>query len=184
VTDHIDLEEIRPDLETLLGDVLRSVLEEEAEVLPDGVDLPRSDDDAPPAVALLAIADDADASRLGVRVEVPGRLAHTLAARMFGTDEPETADLLDAVGELGNIAGGNVKALLFGATGSARLSLPSAVLVPAATPTVVPADIPAPTSVRAFVLGDVAELTLIPRMSGDDLVWPPVVRSEVLEGQP
>jgi Chemotaxis phosphatase CheX len=183
VTDHIDLEEVRPDLETLLGDVLRSVLEEESEVLPEGVDLPPSDDESPPAVALLAIADDADGSRLGVRVVVPGRLAHTLAARMFGTDEPETADLLDAVGELGNIAGGNVKALLFGAAGSARLSLPSAVLGAVVAPTAVPAEAPAPMSVRAFVLDDVAELTLIPQMSGEDLMWPPVVRSEVLEGQ-
>jgi Chemotaxis phosphatase CheX len=184
VTDHIDLEEVRPDLETLLGDVLRSVLEEESEVLPEGVDLPPSDEEAPPAVALLAIADDADGSRLGVRVVVPGRLAHTLAARMFGTDEPEGEDLLDAVGELGNIAGGNVKALLFGSCGTARLSLPSAAVGRAVTPVSVPEGAPAPATVRALVLGDVAELTLLPQLAGDDLVWPPVVRPEVLEGQP
>jgi hypothetical protein len=64
------------------------------------------------------------------------------------------------------------------------LSLPSAALGTAVVPVPVPEGAPAPATVRAFVLGDVAELTLLPQMAGDDLVWPPVVRSEVLEAQP
>jgi chemotaxis protein CheX len=183
VTVPYELGEVREDLETLLCDVLRAVFEEEAEPLPEGVDGPPDGADRP-AVSLLAIVDDADGARLGVRVQVSGRLAQVLAARMFGTDEPEGEDLLDAVGELGNIAGGNVKALLFGSCGTARLSLPSAAVGRAVTPVSVPEGAPAPATVRALVLGDVAELTLLPQLAGDDLVWPPVVRPEVLEGQP
>ena len=183
MTDPIDVDEVREDLETLLGDVLRSVFEEEPEPLPEGVDGPPAAPDDRPAASLLAIADDAADARLGVRVRVTGRLAHLLAARMFGTEEPERDDLLDAVGELGNIAGGNVKSLLFGSAG-ARLSLPSAGLGDAAAEVSTTEGAPAPTTVRAVVLGDVAELTLIPQLEGDDLVWPPVLRSEVLEGQP
>jgi hypothetical protein len=179
-----ELEEIREDLETLLADVLRSVFGEETEPAPDGVDAAPADGDDRPAVSLLAIVDDADGGRLGVRVQVSGRLAQVLAARMFGSEEPGSEDLLDAVGELGNITGGNVKALLFGGSGTARLSLPSAALGRAVVPVPVPEGAPAPATVRAFVLGDLAELTLLPQLAGDDLVWPPVVRSEVLEAQP
>lgn len=179
-----ELGEVREDLETLLCDVLGAVFEQEAEPLPEGVDAPPTDGDDRPAVSLLAIVDDADGARLGVRVQVAGRLAKVLAAQMFGTDEPEAEDLLDAVGELGNIAGGNVKALLFGSSGTARLSLPSAAVGRAVAPVSVPEGAPAPATVRALVLGDVAELTLLPQLAADDLVWPPVVRPEVLEGQP
>jgi hypothetical protein len=179
-----ELEESREDLEVLFGEVLRSVFEEEAETLPEGVDAPPEASPAgKPAVSLLAIADT-DGARLGVRVAVTGRLAQLLASRMFASEEPENEDLLDAVGELGNIAGGNVKALLFGSSGTARLSLPSAAVGGAVAPLPPRDDAPAPTTVRALVLGDVAELTLIPHMEGDDLVWWPVLRPEVLEGQP
>jgi chemotaxis phosphatase CheX-like protein len=184
VTVPYEFDEIREDLDMLLGDVLRSVLGEEAETLPEGVDAPPAADDDRPAVSVLAIVDDADGTRLGVRVRVTGRLAHLLAARMFATEQPDSEDLLDAVGELGNIAGGNVKALLFGSSGTARLSLPSAALGGAIVAAAVPDDAPAPAVVRAVVLGDVAELTLLPQMAADDLVWPPVVRPEVLEAQP
>jgi hypothetical protein len=182
VTDPIELDEVREDLETLLGDVLRSLLGEDVEPLPDGPDGPPAPDGDRPAVSLLAIADG-DA-RLGVRVQVSGRLAHLLAARMFATEEPGSEDLLDAVGELGNIAGGNVKALLFGASGTARLSLPSAAFGAAVSSPRVPEGAPAPATVRALVLDDVAELTVIPQMEDDGLVWPPVLDSDVLEGQP
>ena len=50
---------------------------------------------------------------LGVQVRVSSVLGQRLAARMFACEEPGRDDLLDAVGELGNIAGGNVKSLLF-----------------------------------------------------------------------
>jgi CheY-specific phosphatase CheX len=179
-----ELAEVREDLETLLADVLRSVFGEEAEPLPEGVEASPTDADDRSAVSLLSIVDDADGRLLGVRVRVTGRLAQVLAARMFGTEEPESEDLLDAVGELGNIAGGNVKALLFSGSGTARLSLPSAALGRAVVPVPLPEGAPAPATVRALVLGDMAELTLLPQMTGDDLVWPPVVRSEVLEARP
>jgi hypothetical protein len=183
VTVSYELDEVREDLDTLLGDVLRSAFEEEAEPLPEGVDAPPADGADRPAVSLLAITDADDGTRLGVRLQVTGRLAHLLAARMFGIDEPAREDVLDAVGELGNIAGGNVKALLFG-SGTARLSLPSAALGGAVAPVTRTEGAAPPATVRALILGDVAELTLLPQMAADDLVWPPVVRPEVLEGQP
>jgi hypothetical protein len=184
VTVSYELDEVREGLDTLLGDVLRSAFEEEAQPLPEGADAPPADGADRPAVSLLAIADDADGTRLGVRLQVTGRLAHLLAARMFGTAEPASEDMLDAVGELGNIAGGNVKVLLFGSSGTARLSLPSAALGGAVVPITTTEGAAPPATVRALVLGDVAELTLLPQMAADDLVWPPVVRPEVLEGQP
>jgi hypothetical protein len=200
-----ELEQERPGLETLLADVLRSAFGEEPEILPLGAAAPQAAERgsdaavaAPPAYALLAISDDSDGTLLGVQVRVAGRLASALAARMFARNDPSTGDLLDAVGELVNILGGNVKALLFTRSGPARLSLPSAVLGrPAGLPParhVIPAAgagalVPAggdatPVTIGALVLGDLAELTLIPQVEGADLVWPPALDSEVLEGQP
>ena len=184
MTVRYELEEVREDLDTLLCDVLRTVFGAEAEPLTEGFEAPPVAGHDQPAASLLAIVDDANGRRLGVRVQVTGRLAQVLAARMFGTEEPGSEDLLDAVGELGNIAGGNVKVLLFGSCGTARLSLPSAALGRAVAPVLVPDGAPAPATVRALVLGDVAELTLLPLLAGDDLVWPPIVRRDVLEGQP
>jgi chemotaxis protein CheX len=186
-----ELEDFRDDVESLLGDVLASVFEEEAEVpagpaaSPDGEspDGESPDDEGPDAAALVAIHDDETGDELGVHVRVAAVLARILATRMFGCDEPTSEDLLDAVGELGNIAGGNVKALLFGA---GRLSLPSAVLgSPAGAPPVRDgADAPAPPmTIRALVLGLPVELTLVPDVDAAALVWPPTLRPEVLEGQ-
>jgi chemotaxis protein CheX len=58
-----------------------------------------------------------------VSVALPWSLALEVAATMFGlpADELSDADVLDAVGELANIAGGNVKGML---EGPADLSLP------------------------------------------------------------
>lgn len=55
------------------------------------------------------------------------RLAIRAAARMFGTPESETTleQAQDAFGELGNMIGGNAKALL---PGTCRLSLPTVVV--------------------------------------------------------
>jgi Chemotaxis phosphatase CheX len=201
-----ELEEERPGLETLLADVLRSAFGEEPEILPPrfaaseaaigerGADAAAA---APPAYALLAIDDASDGTLLGVQVRVAGPLAHALATRMFASDDPSTGDLLDAVGELANILGGNIKALLFTLSGPARLSLPSAVLGrPAGRPPArhvapTPPDgalLPAggdgaPVTIAALVLGDLAELTLIPQVEGADLVWPPTIDSDVLEAQ-
>jgi hypothetical protein len=203
-----ELEESRPGLETLLADVLRSAFGQEPEIQPTGVCAPEpvpigqgadaAAAAAPPAYALLAVSDASDGSLLGVQVRIAGRLAHALARRMFASDDPTTGDLLDAVGELANILGGNVKALLFTLSGPARLSLPSAVLgrpaglPPARHVVATPRDgalVPAgggaaPLTVGALVLGDLAELTLIPQVEGADLVWPPATDSDVLEAQP
>ena len=176
------LEREREDLEALLADVLVSVLSEEAEVV-GTLPAPDGDLEGAPA-ALLAIHDETDDSYLGVHVRVAPALARILAARMLACDEPAPEDLLDAVGELGNIAGGNVKSLLFP---SARLSLPSATLEDAGLP---PAREPwvEPTVIRALVLGEPVELALVPHVDGDGLLWPPSstgspTRPEVLEAQ-
>ena len=57
-----------------------------------------------------------------VTVDCPAELAHRTAAAMFGV-EPESADeITDALGEVANMTGGNIKALL---PGPSRLSLPA-----------------------------------------------------------
>ncbi|MDQ2650676.1 MAG: chemotaxis protein CheX [Actinomycetota bacterium] len=58
-----------------------------------------------------------------VSVSLPWGLAEEVAATMFGLPAAEltTAEVLDAVGELANIAGGNVKGMVDGAS---DLSLP------------------------------------------------------------
>ena len=176
-----DLEEAREDLELLLAEVLLTVFEEEADVLPAGwpSDAVDAGDDA---VALLAVHDDVSGADLGVQVRVSAALGRSLAARMFACDEPTSEDLLDAVGELGNIVGGNVKSLLFTDPGHARLSLPSAVLGGPPAPTRPGGG--APVTIRALVLGEPAELTLLPDVDAGALFWPPTVRPEVLEAQP
>lgn len=59
-----------------------------------------------------------------VTVEMPLDLARKATAIMFGMEahEPEAADVRDTIGELANMAGGNVKSTL---GGSCQLSLPS-----------------------------------------------------------
>ncbi|MGZ4613874.1 MAG: chemotaxis protein CheX [Kineosporiaceae bacterium] len=186
-----ELDQAREDLEAVLADVLRVTFGEEPCVLPAGVQdaahtWPEpsaggtdADHAAPIASAVLAIRDDTEGIRLGVRLCVPATLAHRLAARMFASDEPTSDDVLDALGELANIAGGNVKALLFT---SARLSLPSATLGP---PALAPRDPQGALAMtlRALVLGEVAELTLVPHLDGDDLLWPPTLSPDALERQ-
>lgn len=172
----------REDLEALFGDVVVAVLGEDAEAVATGCtpDAGLGDD---AVAALLAIHDERDDTHLGVHVRLSLTLARILATRMLACPEPAGEDLLDAVGELGNIAGGNVKSLLFT---SARLSLPSATLDDSSLP-------PSregwgePTVIRALVLGEVAELALVPHVHVDGLLWPPSggseVRPEVLEAQ-
>ena len=166
------LEREREDLQGLFADVVVAVLGEEPEGMATGT-TPDADLDGG-AGALLAIHDERDDSYLGVQVRVSAALARLLAARMLASDDPSRDDLLDAVGELGNIAGGNVKSLLFT---SARLSLPSAAL----GDTVLPASREGsaePTVIRALVLGEVVELALVPHVNGDGLLWPPSLTSE------
>jgi len=176
-----DLDQAREDLELLLAEVLLTVFEEEADVLPEAWPLDAADA-GDHAVALLAVHDDASGADLGVQVRVSAALGRLLAGRMFACDEPTGEDLLDAVGELGNIVGGNVKSLLFTHPGHARLSLPSAVLGGPEASTLPGAA--APITIRALVLGEPAELTLLPDVDAGALFWPPTVRPEVLEAQP
>jgi hypothetical protein len=164
------------DLESLFSDVLVSVLGEEAEVLPG------AEPDAGitgGAAALLAIHDESDDTYLGVHLRVSTELARRLARRMFACAEPSREELLDAVGEFGNIAGGNLKTLLFTA---ARLSLPSATLDEVGLPPAREGSA-APTVLRVLVLGEAAELALVPHVEAGGLAWPPSLESEVLEAQ-
>jgi len=187
---HDELEFARPDLEALLLEVLTSVFTEEA--YPDDSPLPDGD----LVTARLSILEEGGASHLGVEIRTGGVLARLLAWRMFGADDPREPDLLDAVGELGNIAAGNVKSLLFHA---GRLSLPGARLDGAAAhapPAGPAAELPpdpaadpggdrhAPVTVGAAVLGQVVRLTLTPGADPDGLTWPPTTDDELLETQP
>lgn len=161
-----ELEEARQDLESLLVDVLYSVLGEEAypgeETLPSG----------PIASARLAAHDELEDTYLGIQVRVGAVLARLLASRMMSVGDPSPDDLIDTVGELGNIIGGNVKTLLFQ---TARLSLPVAELAGGGEP------VDDALRVAASVFGQVAELTLQPEAPIDGLYWPPSVKDEVLE---
>jgi Chemotaxis phosphatase CheX len=154
-----EFEEAREDLEGLLIEVLESVLDEEA--------APVSDTPlAPGAVvsARLAIHDEVDDSYTVVEVRTSAVVARVLASRMLLTADPVPDDLLDAVGELGNIAGGNVKSLLRHAS---RLSLPTAELTD--QPAAAPADA---VTVAAAVLGEVVELTVRTAETIEGLMWP------------
>jgi hypothetical protein len=172
VTTIDELEDVRPDLETLLTDVLYSVVGEEA--YPTDDSLPHG----PVASSRLAAHDELTDTYLGMRIRVGAVLARLLASRMMAVGDPSPEDLLDAVGELGNIIGGNVKTLMFH---TARLSLPVADL---ADQGVDPdPELPA-VLVRAQVFGQVAELALTPGAPIDGLFWPPSVVDDVMESTP
>ena len=166
------------DLESVFADVLVSVFGEEAEVTGTGTEPDGAVDGG--AAALLAIHDERDDTYLGVHVRVSSELARRLAGRMLACAEPTREDLLEAVGAFGSIAAGKVKALLFPA---ARLSLPSATLGEAGLP---PAEegSAAPTVLGARVLGELAELALVPHVEAAGLAWPRPLQSQVLEAQP
>ena len=154
------------DLEELLVEVLGSMFEEEA--------LPAWDEplwDPPLAVSRIGIAAggiEKDHETV-VEIQVGAVLARLVAGRMFGAAAPSAEDLMDAVGELGNILGGNVKTLLHA---HARLSLPSSRMVsePAG------AETEGAVRARAVVLGQVAELVVRPGESLEGLEWPPVAQ--------
>jgi hypothetical protein len=154
-----DLDQAMEDLEGLLLDVLGSVLSEDA--VPCWDELPPG----PQAQANLAVHDQGEGGYLGITVRLGLPLARVLASRMMTVADPSTEDVVDAVGELGNIAGGNVKSLL---CQHARLSLPTAELVEEAVPAT-----PDSVQVRAVVLGQVVELTLSPGHPAEGLAWPP-----------
>jgi chemotaxis protein CheX len=160
------------DLEELLVEVLGSVFGEEA--MPDWDSSPGE-----PLTAVSRIGIDAGTSSTLVEVLVGRRLAQVLAGRMFGAAAPSPADLLDAVGELGNIVGGNVKTLLHA---HARLSLPSSRLGEGDEPPDPPGDGDGGVvRARALVLGQVAELVVRPGASLEGLEWPPIGQDDVTE---
>jgi chemotaxis protein CheX len=154
-----EFDEAREDLEALLIDVLGSLFGEEAG---------RSRGEIPPGPvvsARLAIHDEVDTSYTLVEVRTGALVARVLASRMMTTVDPSADDLLDAVAELGNIVGGNVKSLL---RHSCRLSLPTAEISEAA---VQQPDINGVT-VHAAVFGQVVELTVHAVDSIQGLYWP------------
>jgi hypothetical protein len=156
----VNLESALPDLEILLVEMVSSVLREEVLSAPDP--LPTQE----LATSRLIIHDLTADEYLGVEVRAEDTLARMLAASMFGVADPSPDDVLDAIAELGNIAGGNVKSLLWN---SARLSLP--------TPCLAVSDPGYPDGmvrVAVRVLGHVVEMVVIP-LTGPDAAtcWPP-----------
>ena len=130
--------------------------------------MPVWDETLPPGPVVssrLAIHDEEDDSYTMVSVRTSSIVARVLASRMLLTPDPGPDDLLDAVGELGNIAGGNVKSLL---RHSCRLSLPTAEVSERAGDATEHGGV----TVRAQVLGQVVELTVDVATDVSGLYWP------------
>jgi hypothetical protein len=166
-----ELDEIRSELDTILTDVLSSVLAEEA--LPTDDELPAG----PLVLARLAIHDELGDSYAVVEVTVGVALARLIAARMMSVAAPSPDDVIDAVAEIGNIAGGNVKTLL---CLHARMSLPKSEITDAAANSEQLSD-SAAAHVRAIVLGHVSQLVVHPDAATDGLTWPPFTPDEIPE---
>jgi hypothetical protein len=169
VTSFDELVEAQEQLDDIVIDVLGSILGEEAEP---------AYDELPPgqtAHARLAIHDEADDSFAVVEVRVGIALARVMASRMMFVADPVEADVLDAVAELGNICGGNVKSLL---CQHARLSLPTAD-IGSGLPSLAGSGV----RVRAVVLGHMVELAVTPDAPIDGLDWPPAAADDELEMQ-
>ena len=165
-----EFEEAREDLEALLVECLGTVLNEEAGIAW-GVELPPG----PTFSARLAIHDAEDDTYTEVVVSTSAPVARLFAARMMAVAEPSTDDMLDAICELGNITGGNVKSLLRHAC---RLSLPTAEV------TQMPVSRTGPgVTVQAMVLGQLVELTVGGIAEIDGLCWPGSTSEEILETQ-
>ena len=167
-------EHTRADLDLILTDVLSSVLAEEA--VPTHHQLPQG----PLAVARLAIHDQLDHGYAVVEIRAGVSLAQVIAARMLSVASPTPEDIVDAVAELGNIAGGNVKTLL---CHHARLSLPTSEITEQA-PFAESEPLDGGAYVRAIVLGHVAQLAIRPDAAIDGLIWPPICPDEILERSP
>ena len=163
-----DLAELRPDLAAVLSDVLSTVLSQESAE----TDEPMAP--GPRAVATLGIHEEATGGGYtGVELQVDTSLARVLASRMMSVAAPTEDDIIDAVAELGNIAAGSAKSLLFR---HARLSLPNASIQDAGDG----AATPGAEHVRVIVLGHVVQLTIIPDVDPGGLVWPPVASDELI----
>ena len=157
------LQSAGPYLETLLGELIASVLGEESLPVLDG-----RRPTAAPATSRLIVHDLADDSYLAVEVRASVDLVSELTVKLLGLPDPPPDDMLDVIAELGNIAAGNVKTLL---CNNGRLSLPASALLTTASRD--PAD-----TVRtgAELLGQVLELVVVPLSATDAAVvaarWP------------
>jgi hypothetical protein len=159
-----ELEDARGDLEDILVEILGTVFAEEAfPVEPQDVADQAGD---PAAVSRLEIHDPGDDTYTVVEVRLGLEAARALAFRMLQLVDPGQDDLLDAVGELGNIAAGNVKSLLRHAS---RLSLPSAALTVPGERDLMLHDM---VRVAAAVQGHVVQLGVIPADTSDGALWP------------
>jgi hypothetical protein len=169
-----ELELARPDLGELLIEVLAAVVGHE---VADGWDQPIEAG----AVVLtrLVIHDQSADDYTLVDVRTGLGVARLLAGLMLEKSEPDSEDVLDVVGELGNILGGNVKTLL---RHSARLSLPVSELTVHVPSDAAPLD---GVTVRAALFGQIVELNVRPTDSSQGLPWPgQSLDDEVLENQP
>jgi len=167
-----EFEEAREDLEALLIEVLGAVFGEEA-----GIAWGQTIPAGPVVSSRLAIHDEEDDSYTLVEIRTSGIMARILASRMMTTADPSPDDLLDAIAELGNIAGGNVKSLL---RHSCRLSLPTAEVTQATVEPEQPRD---GVVVQASVLGQVVELIVHQADAVSGLYWPGATHTDVLEKQ-
>ncbi|GAB6899910.1 hypothetical protein [Kineosporia succinea] len=167
-------DDVREELGVILTDVFSSVLKEEAIITNNQLPV------GPMALSKLAIhdfSDKNDEQYAVIEVRVGERLARVMAARMMSISSPGPSDLVDAIAEISNIAGGNVKTLL---CTHARLSLPTADIVDdeqfaEAEPT------DGSTYVRAIVLGHVVQLAIHPQAPVAGLLWPPEIHDATLE---
>ena len=166
-----ELDEVRSDLDSILTDVLSSVLAEEA--IPTRDHLPPG----PLAVARLAIHDKIEDGYAIVEITTGVSLARVIASRMMAVASPMPDDIIDAVAELGNIAGGNVKTLL---CHHARMSLPTSEITEQVS-FADPEHGDGGAYVRAIVLGHVAQLAVQPDAAIDGLIWPPYTPDEIPE---
>jgi Chemotaxis phosphatase CheX len=161
------LEENRTDLDEILSEVVQTVFHEEAFTL---FDLEESGAlrEQPHALTSLAIHDKASDLYTAVEVRMGVRLAMIMASTMFSVAEPENTDVLDAMGELGNIIGGNVKSLI---PNPCRLSLPMARIIEETSKTP-PEGNRTETTACVSVLGQVVELIARDGADPSSVFWP------------
>lgn len=158
-----ELEDARPDLEDILVEVLGTVFADEAYAV-EPQPFPGAVEELSTAVSRLEIHDSGEDTYTVVEVRLGVEAAQALASRMLQLASPGPDDLLDAVGELGNIAAGNVKSLIRQTT---RLSLPSARLEPSNSD-----DQVSMVKVAAMVQGHLVQLGVIPADRSDGALWP------------
>jgi hypothetical protein len=164
----VNIEDLTEDLSDILTDVLSSVLAQES--VPTPAQLPPG----ALAVARLAIHDHLRDEYSMVEIRLGVSLAKSIAARMLSVASPDPDDVVDAVAEIGNIAGGNVKTLI---CQHGRLSLPSSQI--AEQEPFWPLEHAAGAAyARAMMLGHVAQLAVVPGADPAGLLWPPTDSDE------